>query len=292
MRNPAIRATIFIVAMIIAVAAAPSSAQVPAAPAGGVDPSKLPDIEGIHLGISLPDALAKMQALFGANRLYINASKFQNTPDKPWVSNVVANDLRFPPCNGPTCKDYVTVWFNTPPNKQVVVAGKRNVAFDLEKRPTVDNMIASLRQKYGQETVKNDTGGGQPWLIWLFDEQGRPLSASTPKFQPGCSGAIADPPAGGSGPKSPLEIPFVLPTVPLTAKGIDNLMINPCRRNVYVSAQLAISNTLLSGMEIKMSENAEDTRDVIAGQQYLDSVAAAQKQQQLNNAKKQAAPSL
>jgi len=37
-------------------------------------------------------------------------------------------------------------------------------------------------------------------------------------------------------------------------------------------------------IDIHMSENALDTRYVIAGQQYLDGVAAGQKQQQLKNA--------
>jgi hypothetical protein len=45
-------------------------------------------------------------------------------------------------------------------------------------------------------------------------------------------------------------------------------------------------------MQVTISENSEDTRDVIAGQQYLDNVANGQSQQQMKNAQQQAAPKL
>jgi len=45
-------------------------------------------------------------------------------------------------------------------------------------------------------------------------------------------------------------------------------------------------------LDIHMSENALDTRDIIAAQKYLDDVAAAKKQQDLKKAQQQAAPSL
>ncbi len=59
-------------------------------------------------------------------------------------------------------------------------------------------------------------------------------------------------------------------------------MADPCRYYVNVYANLGLygpGNGLVSIVDIKISENAEDIRDAIAGQEYLDSVAAAQKQQ-------------
>jgi hypothetical protein len=42
-------------------------AQVPAAPAAGLDSSKLPDAQGIHLGMPVEQALAVMKSLFPAS---------------------------------------------------------------------------------------------------------------------------------------------------------------------------------------------------------------------------------
>jgi hypothetical protein len=261
-------------------AGASPQAQVPAAPVGGIDPSKLPDIEGIHLGMSFEDAYAKIQALFPSGphtQVAVYYAKFLHAPDKPWVGTITAT---YTPCGNNACNDEVTVRFNAPPNKQVVVMVERFTGFEQGKQPTADSMKATLRQDYGTELPENLVPSG---MGWVFDEEGRPLSAATPKLQPkGCAGNIKAPQATGPSESNPTPLYYILPSMPLTSNAIDQLMVDPCRYYVNVYANLGLygpGNTLVSIVDIKISENAEDTRDAIAGQEYLDSIAAAQEQQ-------------
>jgi hypothetical protein len=69
MRHPArttalFLASILMAAMLVGPRGASIRAQVPAAAGAGVDPSKLPDVEGIHLGMSIENASAIMKSLF------------------------------------------------------------------------------------------------------------------------------------------------------------------------------------------------------------------------------------
>ena len=71
------------------------------------------------------------------------------------------------------------------------------------------------------------------------------------------------------------------------------MMRDPCRSNVYLRVQLSPTGPgLVHILDMHMSDNAMDTRDVIAAQQYLDGMASGQKQQQLKNAQQQSAPTL
>jgi len=275
-----------------AAAQSTAGAQIPAAPAAGLDASKLPDVLGIHLGMLVEQASAMMKSLFpaGTHTLTYTAGKFTNPSEKPWLTSMTGALISG--CSG--CTEGAVVRFSIPPNPQQVVAIQRSLVFGPDKQPLVDATIAGLRQKYGTETFKSVPDPVQN-MTWLYDEQGQHLPASTPNFSPGCAGTVAEPPAGGDGLKNPYPVDFVLATNPITPSVIATIMRHPCRSNVYVRVQLSPTgpgNSLVHIIDIQMSENALDTRDVIAAQRYLDGVATGQKQQELKNAQQQAAPKL
>jgi hypothetical protein len=269
---------ILVAASLVALRAASPRAQVASPPSGGLDPSKLPDIEGIHLGMSVQGATGIIETLFPPSQLFVTFAKFQDVPDTSWVSSIhkKCQTKTKLACNGPY-SDEVTVWFSTPPNKQVVVAVERDLEYNQGKRPTIDTVTAALRQKYGQEFPQDYAPNGTPGMSWVFDEQGKLISPSTTNLQPGCAGSIAEPPAGESGPSGTVVIPFIVPDHPVTPKVVSELMVNPCRSHIYVLATLSAQNGIVRTMYLKLSENAEDARDAIAGQEYLDSIAVAQK---------------
>jgi len=265
-------------------------AQAPVPPAAGLDPSKLPDIEGIHLGMSVEQASAILKSLFpaGSNTLTVTASKFLNTSDKAWITSMTGS-LN----NGcASCQEQVIVKFSMPPKPQQVIDIQRAIVFETNKQPPMDATIDGLRKKYGSETFKTVPDPVQ-YFAWLYDEEGKLLPA-TPQFGRGCAGSIVGPPVGGD-PAHPNSVGFALATGPVTPSAIAAMMRDPCRSHVHVSAQVSPSSPtlpLVHIIDIHMSENALDTRDVIAAQQYLDGVAAGQKQQQLKKAQQQAAPKL
>jgi len=51
-----------------------------------------------------------------------------------------------------------------------------------------------------------------------------------------------------------------------------------------------VGNQTVNSFTVKISENSEATRDVIAEQQYLDGVAFGQQKQQLKKAQEQPVP--
>jgi hypothetical protein len=294
MRHPA-RSTISFLAFLIAAVffgshGALMQAQTPASPGVAVDPSRLPDVEGIHLGMPVEQASAIMKSLFpaGTHTLTATASKFMNTSDKPWITSMTGTLNNG--CTG--CSEQVILKFSIPPNPQQVIAIQRALVFEANKQPPMDATIAGLRKKYGAETSKSVPDPVQTFA-WFFDEQGQHL-ASNPQFAPGCAGGVLGPPPGGE-PAHPNAVGSALPTSPITPSAIAAMMRDPCRAHVYVSARISPSSPtlpLVHILDIHMSENALDTRDMIAAQQYLDGAAAGKKQQELKKAQQQAAPKL
>ena len=270
-------------------AASPSQTQ---APAAGVEASKLPDVEGIHLGMPIEQASAMIKSLFpaGTHTLTATGSKFLNTSDKPWITSMTG--MLISGCPG--CQEELVVRFSSPPNPQQVIAIQRSLVFGPDKQPLMEPTIAGLRQKYGPESSKSVPDPVQS-IVWLYDELGQHLQSPGSNFAQGCAGSLVGPPPGGDGLKNPNSVGFVLANNPITPSVIATIMRDPCRSNVHVRAQLSPTgpgNSLVHIVDVQMSENALDTRDVIAAQQYLDDVAARQKQQELKNAQQQAAPKL
>jgi hypothetical protein len=273
-------------------AGASSPTQVSSTPAAGVDPSKLPDAVGIHLGMPIEQASAMMKSQFpaGTYTQTFTGSKFMNTSDKAWITSMTSALIS----GCPGCQEDMVVRFSIPPNPQQVIAIQRSLVFGPGKQPLMEPTIAGLRQKYGPESFKSVPDPVQS-IVWLYDEQGQHLPAPTVNFGQGCAGALVGPPPGGDGLKNPNSVGFVLPNNPITPSVIATIMRDPCRSNVHVRAQVSPTgpgNSLVHIVDIQMSENALDTRDVIAAQQYLDGAAARQKQQELKNAQQQAAPKL
>jgi hypothetical protein len=110
---------------------------------------------------------------------------------------------------------------------------------------------------------------------------------------PNCDrGTITSGAGGGPSPTNAALEYGITGTRPLTQADVNDLMRNSCQAGVYVLVSMNVSAQVVNSFTIKISENSKATRDRIAQQKYLDSVAAGQQQQQLNKAKQQAVPTL
>jgi hypothetical protein len=294
--RPTIQVKLF--AVVFIAATIPGSAtiaqapiQVPVAPAGGIDSSKMPDVAGIHLGMAPQAVFAIMKPLFPDNHprglgLSLGYAKFGHAPDTPWLQTLVGDADA---CGNNECADIVSVVFNGPPNKQGAIGLERSVNFQEGKRPTPDTLKAALLQKYGPNpfVVNNPAIMG-----WAYDEQGQPIVPPNGKALVQCAGTLTSGAGGGPSPTNAALEYGLTGTRPMTQADVTDLMRNPCRVGVYVLVSMNVSAQVVNGFSIKISENSEATRDAIAQQKYLDSVAAGQQQQQLNKAKQQAVPTL
>ena len=143
----------------------------------------LPDILGIQLGMPARDAHAKLQAQLPKNKIQI-MSDVLPTIDKPVIksfSSTPAQQIMMG-MEG----DQVTVDVTLPPNKQAVWRVIRQHYFPNKGIPKA-TLLASLRDKYGKETLTN-VSDGKPatddnhvsTILWLFDEDGHPASLPVP----------------------------------------------------------------------------------------------------------------
>ena len=290
-------AMIFVAASLVAMraavqpASAPAqSAQIPAAPAGGINPSKLPDIQGIHLGMSPDDLIPKLKVLYPTGKgpfafgLKLANAQYIHAPDKPWVANIIATlDCRSGNCGS----DQTRVIFSAPPSRQVAVYIQRAIGFQSGKFPTQQTLIAALTQKYGPNPILAIPA--YPGILtWAFDELGQPLVPASPKNKAGAgcvTGTILSP-------ANSMDR-YIGGIFPLSQADVNRLVTVKCALGVYVVADLGQGKGgVVPSMTVTMVENSEDLRDAIAGQQYLDKVAAAQQQQQLKNAQQQKVPTL
>jgi hypothetical protein len=241
--------------------AAPN-AQIPAAPAGGLDPSKLPDIEGIHLGATPDVAIPKIKALApGPNVVQIGTAQYMSTPDPKWSAYVYTNGGL----------DQLKATFSAPPNKQALVSLERDTTFQVGQQPTLDTMKTALFQKYGANPVQVSTGTTLPAIwVWTFNEQGGPMVPAPPATFPrqilSCGATILAPRSG---------IQAYTPSPqPLDAQTMKQWMTMRCNSlGVYV-----VATFYGSSMSVVMTDTAEDMRDALAGEQYIEKTNAAKQQ--------------
>lgn len=137
----------------------------------------LPDILGIQLGMPVRDAYAKLQAGLPKNKLQVGTINLP-TIEKPVIESFTSAPQETIGMGMEA--DIVKVYATLPPNKQAVWKVERTHYFP-EKGIAKVTLLASLREKYGKETVAWIVTGTPTTddskvtaLVWLFDEQGRP----------------------------------------------------------------------------------------------------------------------
>jgi hypothetical protein len=154
---------------------------VAAAQVGPLDPAKLPDVAGIHVGTpidEIPGLLKKLHpnVTFQPQIGYIRGSGIA-VPDKQQAGVWAQAPLT------PALVDSIYVDYTWAPNKLVAFMIKRDVSYP---QPVAhQNLVNALRQKYGKEiqadgaspanTGQTDIDGNIVGMWWLFDEQGHPV---------------------------------------------------------------------------------------------------------------------
>jgi hypothetical protein len=163
--------------ILLAGLAASSRPPAPALPQAGpaVDPSKLPDIVGVHLGMSLDQAKAAFAKAYTSR---IDALQLVWGPGGSMKSVYTMRT------ETPDYMSHMAVDFTLPPNPQVVWHAGRGAP-----QPNVNRsvILAALRQKYGKETVAisrtgmpTNNDGEILSMYWDMDEQGHVASGAPP----------------------------------------------------------------------------------------------------------------
>jgi hypothetical protein len=281
----------------LAVNGALSSSLLTPAPAGGLAPSVLPDLLGVHVGEPTDQAISELQKLYppvrqpgGAVVSAISSTPANHYPfpNAPLYFSAVYNTRpnAAAGCASTTCQgeDRVDAIFSGPPEKMLVQL-KRSLTWTMGNAPTSDTLKKALIEKYGQNFVESSG----LTFTWLFDETGKPMPplAKAVAFT-GCQGIISNQAGVGGGLPSYLGIPQQ--TVP--QQDLDRIVKVRCGMQVQVVAWIngtpgGTANSLL----VTISEIAADMRAAFAAENYIRQEKSAQSNQQLKNAQQQAAPS-
>ena len=279
-----IRSLVFLAITVAALAGArlraqtqPLPAGVPATPPGGINAAKLPDTNGLHLGMTQDQALAVMKKLYPANLITITSNRQED--GTVWISHISGQNIQ----NCTASCDGMDVSLSPPPNPVQVIGINRAINSGSSTPPTVSAVVASLRQKYGQELASVKA----PIMTWAYDEQGQPINPQGPSNWSPADCAHA----GG----------FELPGATPLAQILPRLEANLCNRGVFVTVQI-LPGAAIQGVPVApqifmyLGEKSLQFRDGVAAQQYAEAQAAAkqqqQQQQQMKAAQQQKAPTL
>ena len=251
-----------------------TSNQIPPAPAGGINPDKLPDIQGIHLGMTPDVALLKIKALSssaGGVQGLINPvpAMYSDAPDPRWLGYVAAS---IDPCKPhySSCADNLTITFSGPPNKGVLVGMERDLYFAMDKAPTIESLKTALMQKYGRNPIVTSIPNT---YYWVTNEEGGPLVPVPPVKVQDCGATL-------QAPKSYIRA-YTANLLPLKPLELTQWMSMRCHSlGVYVKATISAQtgSPVALSLAVRITDTAEDRRDALAGEQHIEQVnAAAQK---------------
>jgi len=274
-------------AVLVAMAQAP-------APATG---DKGPDILGLRVGMTPQEVYALLQSIDETHRVTVGQVLIPPIlGNQPAVYGMAPETL-----GASNSSESLAVSFSLPPNPQQVFLIHRQLNQTIHT--TVDQIVASLRQKYGQESVPPVGGPNNPNFVWVYNEQGQlasPSVAATTMHDCGNTGLTfvstgnmpptgMPPPAGVLPQANAIVSPFPLPTIPDPSK-------NPqCQGWVLVRAIVTgkIENgTYNDSLDVTISAYGIQKRAAYALGNALNAVAKGQQQQDLDKARQQSVPKL
>ena len=280
--------------------------QLPPAPPGGLDSSKLPDILGVHIGTPTDKVIAQLNSLYPFVRHGTGTEesgsmgngfiKYTPTNDPPCVSSTGYFKPNTDACssNGCQANDTMRAIFSGPP-ETVLVRLERSVSYGSGRPTTSDNLKAALAQKYGPNFTE------YPPMTLNWDEEGKALPA--PPKPVSCRGILSQQgypgttvvPGGPSTPNNPQRLDSYVgllynPGAPPLQQQLAPVLRGRCSF-ILVQAQInSQPGGSANGFTVIIQELPEDLRDAFAAEAYIHQAANAQSNQQLKNAQQQAAP--
>ena len=270
-------------------AALSTTGQTPSAATG----AKGPDILGIRVGMSPQEVYTLLQGIDPTHRVTVGQLLIPAvTGNQPVVYGMAPEKLS----DGP---EMIAVAISLPPNPQQVFLVHRQLNQSIHT--TVDQIVASLRQKYGQESVPPVGGANNPSFSWVYNEQGQlaPPSVGAKVIHDCGNTGLTFISTGNMPPFAFPPQPGVLSQTivgPLQLSSIADPSKNPqCQGWVLVHADVVgkIQNGNYDDtLDVTISAFGVQKRAAYALGSALDGAANKQQQQQLNKAQQQSVPKL
>jgi hypothetical protein len=184
--------------------------------------------------------------------------------------------------NEEKARERFSMEFTLPPNREVLWGLMRQSDFTLLNMPTMENILAGLRKKYGQESgsrAPNET-------FWIFDPQGKQI-AGRPAIDIKNSCQVA---VGGLGQQDATSVyNFVIAGIDCSKVAIVNVAIQEALGRTYSDGRL-VPKGLASRVTVWMVNNALRRSGSEATRAVALNASKARDAQDTEDAKKRGAP--
>jgi hypothetical protein len=255
-----------------------------------------PDILGVRTGMSPEQVYEALKNIDVTHRVTVAQAAIPGMLGEKTVVYAMAPESR-----NSGGEENMSVWISLPPNAQQVWSVQRQ--FNASIHTTIEQIVDSLRQKYGPETFSR-MSPNSPDMFWIYDAKGRLADAATGKhIQKDCANFGLQPISinGLPGPPSSL-VPAAAQSAPLKVQGpIQMGVYDPTQHldcqgwiqiHAYASGGFLDHGVFNDSLFVSITDFGIQKRAVYALNQVLTGVANKQLQQDLNKANQQAVPKL
>jgi hypothetical protein len=286
--QPTMQPTNRLIAAALLAVAATSLSPAHADGAGG------PDILGVRTGMSPEQVYAALKNIDVTHRVTVAQAAIPAL-----LGDKTAVYAMAPESRNAGGEETMSVWISLPPNAQQVWSVQRQ--FNNSIHTTLEQIVDSLRQKYGPETFAR-MNPNSPDMFWIYDEKGRLADPTIGKhIQKDCANyglqsisinGLPGPPASlvlgatQSAPfavQGPIQMGVYDPTQHLDCQGWIQI-------HAYASGGFLDHGVFNDSLFVSITDFGIQKRAIYALNQVLTGAADKQLQQDLNKAKQQAVP--
>lgn len=232
-------------------------------------PSGVPDIVGIRPGMPAGDAYNILKARANGAKVGIAQERVEGI-QQPVVVLMALQVM------GSSPRETIVVFLTFPPQKQVVWAVRRTLAFEPGKELTKSAIMDGLKQKYGTPIIANGS------TFWDYDEQGGTTKTKDMIFNNCVGRAGLSEPQDFESPQPITPLPFIE-----AASGA-------CGAYIAVRAELgnasSATGTLANYVTVYLEDDAMAIRSRDAWKAVVAEDNATARKQELEKAHQQAKP--
>jgi hypothetical protein len=265
-------------------------------PPAHADGAGSPDILGVRTGMSPQQVYEALKNIDVTHRVTVAAAAIPALLGEKTAVYAMAPESR-----NSGGEENMSVWISLPPNAQQAWSVQRQ--FNASIHTTIEQIVDSLRQKYGPETFSRMTPNS-PEMFWIYDAKGRLADPATGKhIQKDCANFGLQPISinGLPGPPSSL-VPAAAQSAPLKVLGpIQMGVYDPTQHldcqgwiqiHAYASGGFLDHGVFNDSLFVSITDFGIQKRAAYTLNQVLTGSANKQLQQDLNKANQQAVPKL
>jgi hypothetical protein len=256
-----------------------------------------PDILGVRTGMSPEQVYEALKNIDVTHRVTVAQAAIPALLGEKTAVYAMAPESR-----NSGVEETMSVWISLPPNAQQVWSVQRQFYGSIHT--TLEQIVDSLRQKYGPETVSSIANPNAPDMFWIYDAKGRLADPATGKhIQKDCANYGLQPISinGLPGPPGSL-VPAAAQSAPLRVQGpIQMGVYDPTQHldcqgwiqiHAYASGGFLDHGVFNDSLFVSITDFGIQKHAAYALNQVLTGVANKQLQQDLNKANQQAVPKL